>query len=96
VNILLAHNVVGKRSSVLVDKMSYISNNLGNERHEDIVHNCKPSECLIEVNSSDVLGESARSYNNLVTSLFASIKSELMVREFTSILTLRLELEDLA
>ena len=95
-NILLARNVVGKRISVLVDKMSYISNHLGSERHEDIVRNCKPGECLIEVDSSDVLGESARSYNNLVTSLFASIKSELMVREFTSMLTLRLELEDLA
>ena len=96
VNIMLARNVVGRRISVLVEKMRYISDHLGNDRHEDIVRNCDTEKCLIEVDSSDVLGESARSYNNLVNSLFASIKSELMVREFTSMLTLRLELEDLA
>jgi two-component system cell cycle response regulator len=96
VNILLARNVVGKRISILVDKMRYISNHLVNDRHEDIIKNCDPQKCLLEVDSSDVLGESAASYNNLVNSLFSSIKSELMVREFTSMLTLRLELEDLA
>lgn len=96
VNIMLARNVVGKRISVLVEKMRYISNHLSNDSHDDIVRNCETEKCIIPVDSSDVLGESAQSYNNLVNSLFASIKSELMVREFTSMLTLRLELEDLA
>ena len=93
---MLARNVVGKRISVLVEKMRYISNHLSNDSHDDIVRNCETEKCIIPVDSSDVLGESAQSYNNLVNSLFASIKSELMVREFTSMLTLRLELEDLA
>lgn len=96
VNILLARGVVGKRIQLLVDKMGYISKHLLNDRHEEILLNCDPEKCLIGVDSSDVLGESAKSYNSLVNSLFASIKSELSVREFTSMLTLRLELEDLA
>lgn len=96
VNIILAKAVVGSRISRLVDKMQYISNHLRKDKHEDIVSNCKPEECLISVDSEDVLGESASSYNLLVQSLFLSIKSELMVREFTTMLSLRLELDDLA
>ena len=95
-NILLAKNVVGRRIGLLADKMRYISNHLLHDSHEDIIGNCRPEECLIAVDSSDVLGESAKSYNSLVNSLFASIKSELMVREFTSMLTLSPELDDLA
>jgi diguanylate cyclase (GGDEF)-like protein len=96
VNIILARIVVGSRISKLVEKMQYISNHLRNDKHEDIVTNCKPDECIIQVDSEDVLGESVSSYNLLVQSLFSSIKSELMVREFTSMLSLRLELDDLA
>lgn len=96
VNIMLARAVVGKRISILVGKMRYISDHLIKDRHEDIIRNCDTETCLLKVDSSDVLGESAKSYNTLVNSLFASIKSELMVREFSSMLTLRLELEDLS
>jgi len=95
VNIILARSVVGARLQKLVKRMQYISNHLINDSHEDIVSNCKTSDCLLEVDSSDVLGESAKSYNVLVNSLFASLKSELMVRQFTSMLSTRLELEDL-
>jgi len=96
VNILLARSVVGFRLRELVKRMRYISGHLEKDEHEDIVKNCKPDECLLKVDSEDLLGESASSYNILVQSLFASIKSELMVREFTSMLSLRLELGDLA
>ena len=96
VNILLARSVVGSRIGALVDKMRYISDHLNKDRHEDIVRNCDTGSCLLEVDSTDLLGESAKAYNTLVQSLFSSIKSELMVREFTSMLTLRLELEDLS
>ena len=96
VNILLARSVVGKRISILVEKMRYISDHLSNDSHSDIVRNCETEKCQIEVDSLDVLGESTISYNDLVNSLFNSIKSELMVRDFTSMLAMRLELEDLA
>ncbi len=96
VNILLARSVVGSRLRELVKRMRYISGHLEKDEHEDIIKNCKPDECLLKVDSEDLLGESASSYNILVQSLFASIKSELMVREFTSMLSLRLELGDLA
>ncbi|MHB0897016.1 MAG: GGDEF domain-containing protein [Spirochaetales bacterium] len=96
VNIMLARSVVGSRIGALVEKMRYISDHLNKDRHEDIVRNCDTGSCLLEVDSTDLLGESAKAYNTLVNSLFSSIKSELMVREFTSMLTLRLELEDLS
>ncbi len=95
-NILLARGIVGARIEELASRMRYISTHLRNDKHEDIVKNCKPEECLVRVDSEDVLGESASTYNVLVESLFSSIKSELMVREFTSMLSLRLELGDLA
>jgi hypothetical protein len=88
--------VVGNRIGALVGKMRYISNHLNKDRHEEIVRNCDTGSCLLEVDSTDLLGESAKAYNTLINSLFSSIKSELMVREFTSMLTLRLELEDLS
>ncbi|TXT49542.1 MAG: diguanylate cyclase domain-containing protein [Spirochaetes bacterium] len=96
INILLARGIVGSRIEELVMRMRYISSHLMNDKHEDIVNNCNPEECLVKVDSQDVLGESASTYNLLVQSLFSSIKSELLVREFTSMLSLRLELEDLA
>ncbi len=96
VNISLARNVVGKRISFLAEKMSYISSHLMKDKHEDILKNCETEKCLIEVDSADVLGESAKSYNALVNSLFDSIKSEQKVREFNAMLALRLQLDDLA
>jgi diguanylate cyclase (GGDEF)-like protein len=96
VNIILASGVVGSRLRELVDRMRYITGHLKNDQHEDIVKTCTPEECLLRVDSEDLLGESAASYNVLVQSLFSSIKSELMVREFTSMLSLRMELSDLA
>jgi diguanylate cyclase (GGDEF)-like protein len=96
INILLARGIVGSRIEELAGRMRYIASHLMNDKHEDIVNNCKPEECLVKVDSEDVLGESASTYNLLVQSLFSSIKSELLVREFTSMLSLRLELEDLA
>ncbi len=96
VNIILARNVVGARLSLLANKMGYISERLLGNNHEEILRNCDSKECLIEVDSQDVLGESAKSYNALVNSLFGSIKSEQTVRDFNSMLALRLELDDLA
>jgi diguanylate cyclase (GGDEF)-like protein len=96
VNITLARNVVGARLGLLARKMGYISDRLMNDKHEDILKNCDTKDCLIEVDSTDVLGESAKSYNALVNSLFASIKSEQTVRDFNAMLALRLELDDLA
>ncbi len=96
VNIILARNVVGTRLSLLAQKMVYISDRLLNDKHEEILKNCGTKECLIEVDSTDVLGKSTKSYNALVNAIFSSIKTEQTVRDFSAMLALRLELDDLA
>ncbi|HEY9053698.1 MAG TPA: GGDEF domain-containing protein [Rectinemataceae bacterium] len=96
VNILLARGVVGARISELAGRMRYISGHLIQDEPEEIIQHCKPDQCLIPVDSEDLIGESASAYNILVQSLFSSIKSEIMVRRFSSMLSLSLELDDLA
>jgi diguanylate cyclase (GGDEF)-like protein len=95
VNILLTKGVVGKRIGVLVERMRYISNHLSSGDHAEIIRECTPDTCYIDVDSEDVLGDSAHAFNNLVESLYDSLNSELMVRDFTALLSTRLELQEL-
>ena len=96
INILLARTVVGKRISVLAEKMQYIADKLTHAETISDLEECNSDECRLLVDSEDELGESARSFNTLLQSLSEAISSEASVRSFNRLLAAQLELESLA
>ena len=95
-NILLARSVVGSRLHLIANKMKQIGGYLSSKSHEAIVATCSMQECLVEKDSDDELGECAESYNQLISTLYASFQQETMVKSFSQLLSSRLELDDLA
>ena len=57
---------------------------------------CTPEKCHIPVNSSDEIGESAYTFNNLVDTLSDSLQNERTIQDYTRMLTSQLELEKLS
>jgi len=93
-NILLANIVVGKRLNILSTRMQYVNENLKNSNDFDDEDCLK--RCHIPVDSDDVIGESANSFNELVKSFLMTLKSESSIRKFTEIFTNELDLEKLS
>lgn len=96
VNIILARNIVGKRLSLLSSKMSFVRDKLTKELSSaDLAESCEKN-CIIEVDSEDVIGESAASFNNLVHTLANSMKNEQAIKDFNKMLSTQLEIEQLS
>ncbi len=94
VNVALVRVVVGKRLSILSERMKYVNKNLANtEAYND--EECF-RECHIPVDSEDVIGETSKSFNDLVFSFLNILRSETSVRNFTEIFTNELDLERLS
>ena len=94
VNIILARAIVGSRLKILSKKMQYVNKNIQNKdgiEHEDCLE-----RCIIPVDSKDVIGESADSFNQLVKSFLQTLNSEASMREFTEIFTNELDLVTLS
>ena len=94
VNITLARVIVGKRMKILSERMKYVITSL--ERLDDINPEECLDKCMIPVDSEDVIGESSRSFNDLVTSFIETLQSEQSMRNFTEIFTNELDLEKLS
>ena len=95
VNIILARKIVGKRLTKLTDRMFYVENHINNILKSDNF-DCSPDNCYIEVDSEDVLGDTARAFNSLVDTLSVSLNTEIAIRRYTEMLTSHLNIDDLA
>ena len=96
INILLAKTIVGKRLSLLANKMTYVKNKLDTKvSSADLADNCE-NNCIIKVDSEDVIGESARAFNDLVHTLSSSMRNEQAIKEFNEMLSSQLEIKHLA
>jgi diguanylate cyclase (GGDEF)-like protein len=76
--------------------MSHVEENLLRVAASGDMAECTPEGCLIEVDSKDEIGESARAFNRLVEALAHSMETQAAVRSFSEVLTSQLELEGLA
>jgi diguanylate cyclase (GGDEF)-like protein len=94
VNVILARVVVGKKLNRLLDSMKHINDNLDNFDQMDKESCLK--ECHIPVDSEDVIGETSKSYNKLVTSFISKLNESNSVRKFTEIFTNELDLDRLS
>ena len=95
-NITLARKTVGNRIRKLSMKMKHVEGILTTIGHEQSCEMCTPETCRIEVDSEDELGESAESFNRLITTLSAVLKTQNSLQQFSEMLTSHLELDTLA
>jgi len=94
VNNLLAKTVVGKRLRILFERMQYVNENSKRSGELDI-EECKKN-CMIPVDSDDIIGETSAEFNNLIQSFLESMKSEASMRTFTEIFTNELDVYKLS
>jgi diguanylate cyclase (GGDEF)-like protein len=94
VNVVLARVVVGKRLSRLSKSMKYVNKNLDN--FDEIDPEVCFEQCRVPVDSEDVIGETSKSFNELVRSFINILRGSNSVRNFTEIFTNELDLERLS
>lgn len=85
-NIGLARDVVGKRLRLLAERMRVVEGNLKHMAAGDGMEDCAPEDCYIAIDSSDEIGDSAQTFNNLVAALAEAHRSERAVSEFSRLL----------
>jgi len=94
-NIGIARTVVGRRLTLLADRMQFVEANLQAAATAETLGRCSPDACHIEVDSEDEIGQSAQAFNSMVRALHASRQTEAAVRSFSEMLASQLELEAL-
>lgn len=95
-NIGLARKTVGIRIKQLSQKMKHVEGILSDMGHDPGCEKCTPDTCRIDVDSEDELGESAESFNRLITTLSGVLNAQNSLQQFSEMLTSHLELNVLA
>lgn len=95
INIYLAYFVVGRRLRLLADRMKFVDSKISSGLTSTQLTDCSETECLIPIDSDDVLGETASSFNDLVRTLSNSIRNERSIKEYNEMLSNKLELNGL-
>lgn len=94
-NIVLSRKIIGKRIKTLAQKMTHIEKLLQERISSNSDAMCNDENCLIPVDSDDEIGESAKAFNSLVTSLSASHQTEADIKSFNQAISSSLDLESL-
>ena len=92
-NYWLTRFVVGRRIRLLAGRMETVRNTLRLAAYTGDWSECSPEQCAIPVDSTDEFGDTARSFNDLVTALAAAHQVEGAVRDFSAMLATHLELD---
>ncbi len=95
VNIILSRFVIGSKLKILISKMRMVRDNLIKVAHGGDPGDCTPQKCHIHIDSTDEIGETAKTFNILVDTLSNSLSIERTMQDYTKMLTSQLELEKL-
>ncbi|MCF7924682.1 MAG: sensor domain-containing diguanylate cyclase [Candidatus Izimaplasma sp.] len=95
-NIFLSRKIVGTKISQLSHHMSKVEKRIQLKDSSNSIETCLEDNCYISINSKDEIGDSAKAFNSLVSSLAKSFKTEATVKSFTELLSSYLELDKLA
>lgn len=95
VNIILSRVVIARKLRLLISRMHMVRDNLMKVVKGGDLDECTPEKCHIPVDSSDEIGESAHTFNNLVDTLATSLSAERTIQDYTKTLTSQLELKSL-
>ncbi|MBK5201913.1 MAG: GGDEF domain-containing protein [Spirochaetaceae bacterium] len=95
INIIFAKIIVGKRLRLLADRMEYIKVKLSQGLSSSELEGCEDN-FIITVDSEDVIGDSAKAFNDLVHTLSNSMRNEKAITKFNEMLSSQLEIKQLA
>jgi len=92
-NYTLANKIVRTRILLLAEQMRMVEKAIHNATYSGDWSSCDPSKCHMVIDSEDELGESAKTFNDLVFALFRSHEVETAISEFTKALSKQLNLD---
>ncbi len=95
-NISLARRIIGRPIKELSHKMQDVEMFLSKKNEGTNEDECTPEKCYIKIDSQDELGESAKSFNNLVQKLWEVLQLKSVVSSFSEMLNSYLELSELS
>jgi len=95
-NISLARRTVGARVRHLSQKMKHVEDILIARQQDGKAIECTAESCMIDVDSEDELGDSAKSFNQLIGTLSGVLETQTEIQLFAEMLAANLELEVLA
>ncbi len=96
INWLLARRIVGQQLVVLCDRMNQVSLEVEKVTQADEWWHADPAHWHIDVESEDILGRPAESFDRLVEALARSLRYENAGRSFAEILVYASDLDELA
>ena len=96
VNWALARLVVGRRLALLADRMGIVADNVRAAMFTGDWLDCQAERCRVVVDSTDEIGRSSRSFNELVDALAESHAVEAATGRFTDLLASELDVDRLA
>lgn len=96
INYLLAKSIVGSRIKTLELHMRKVRTNLESIKEKKDGINNDFENYILKVDSEDEIGESVSEYNSLVKALHTSIKSDIVINEFSNILLDLIQIETLS
>ena len=92
-NYLLVNLIIRKRLITISEHMHIVEKAIKSATYSGDWSGCTPEKCNLHIESNDELGESARTFNDLVSALFRSHEVEKAVSEFSKALSSQLELD---
>jgi two-component system, cell cycle response regulator len=92
-NYMLVNVIIRKRLITISDHMHIVEKAIKSATYTGDWSGCTPEKCNLHIDSNDELGESARTFNDLVSALFRSHEVEKAVSEFSKALSSQLELD---
>ena len=96
ISFLLISTVIRPHLKLLSNKMQEMTVGLEGKHFVDYKEKCQVDVCQLDVVSTDEIGISAQSYNQLLTALIEAHETEKVFSQFTQIMTENLEEEALA
>jgi hypothetical protein len=92
-NYFLVNLIIRKRLITFAKHMHIVEDAIKLATYTGDWTSCTPEKCNLHIDSNDELGESARTFNDLVSSLFRSHEVEKAVSEFSKALSAQLDLD---
>ncbi len=92
----LARTVVGRRFEGLRDRMHHVAEAIEQATHDGDWQRCSPEACALRIDSDDVVGEVAGSFNLLIDALAANRRHTEQEHAYAHLMAIHLDLDDLA
>lgn len=96
VNILISRVTVRRKLTVLTGKMQEVKDSIITISENGRIGDCNPEHCSVPVETDDEFGQSAQSFNELITSFAASLRMLDDIKTFTAIFSSQLDLHSLS